>query len=144
MAHLSGTDRLQLLLLPEAVDDYVGQDNPVRFIEAFADGLDLAAAGFVRVTAKETGRVQCRIGNRYLAQACRFRQITRRRSHQQISPTPAAPVLGGNLRFLNATVVDNGNLPVPARNTVRAGHHRVRQHPAARRQGRRVRRPQLP
>jgi hypothetical protein len=39
MAHLSGTDRAQLLLLPEAVDDYVGPNNPVRFIEAFVDGL---------------------------------------------------------------------------------------------------------
>ncbi|CUX53491.1 hypothetical protein AGR4B_pAt20149 [Agrobacterium tumefaciens str. CFBP 5621] len=47
IAHLSGTDRAQLLLLPEAVDDYVGPDNLVRFIEAFVDGLDLAAAGFV-------------------------------------------------------------------------------------------------
>lgn len=56
MAHLSGTDRSQLLLLPEAVDDYVGPDNPVRFIEVFVDGLDLAAAGFVRVAAKDTGR----------------------------------------------------------------------------------------
>ena len=56
MAHLSGTDRSQLLLLPEAVDDYVGPDNPVRFIEAFVDGLDLTAAGFERVAAKETGR----------------------------------------------------------------------------------------
>ena len=35
MAHLAGHDRSQLLLLPEAVDDYVGADNPVRFIEAF-------------------------------------------------------------------------------------------------------------
>jgi transposase len=56
MAHLPGIDRSQLLLLPEAVDDYVGSDNPVRFIEAFVDRLDLDAAGFVRVTAKETGR----------------------------------------------------------------------------------------
>jgi hypothetical protein len=48
MAHLAGTDRSQLLLLPEAVDDYVGPDNPVRFIEAFVDGLDLGTAGFVR------------------------------------------------------------------------------------------------
>jgi transposase len=56
MAHLPGTDRSQLLLLPEAVDDYVGPDNPVRFIEAFVDGLDLETAGFARVTAKETGR----------------------------------------------------------------------------------------
>lgn len=56
MADGSGTDRAQLLLLPEAVDDYVGPDNPVRFIEAFEDGPDLTAAGFVRVAAKKTGR----------------------------------------------------------------------------------------
>ncbi|WP_071631074.1 transposase [Brucella cytisi] len=34
----------------------MGPDNPVRFIEAFVDGLDLAAAGFIRVTARETER----------------------------------------------------------------------------------------
>jgi transposase len=56
MAHLSGTDRSQMLLLPEAVEDYVGPDNPVRFIEAFVDGLDLVAAGFARVAPKDTGR----------------------------------------------------------------------------------------
>src|SRR3984957_20125313 len=56
MAHISGFERRQLLLLPEAVDDYVGSDNPVRFIDAFVDGLDLAAAGFGRVKAKATGR----------------------------------------------------------------------------------------
>jgi transposase len=56
MAHISGDDRSQLLLLPESVDDYVGPDNVVRFIEAFVDGLDLQAAGFVRVKAKATGR----------------------------------------------------------------------------------------
>src|SRR5215211_5802694 len=56
MAHISGSDRSQLLLLPEAVDDYVGEDHPVRFIEAFINGLDLASAGFVRVGPKATGR----------------------------------------------------------------------------------------
>ncbi len=56
MAHISGTDRSQLLLLPESVDDYVGPDNPVRFIAAFVDGLDLAAAGFGRVQPKTIGR----------------------------------------------------------------------------------------
>jgi hypothetical protein len=44
------------LLLPESVDDYVGADNPVRFIDAFVDQLDLAAAGFIRVAPKATGR----------------------------------------------------------------------------------------
>jgi transposase len=56
MAHLSGHDRSQTLLLPEAIDDYVGAENPVRFIDAFIDGLDLAAAGFARVDPKFTGR----------------------------------------------------------------------------------------
>src|ERR1700719_3046863 len=56
MTHISGFERSQILLLPEAVDDYVGADNPVRFIDAFVDELDLSAAGFVRVTAKATGR----------------------------------------------------------------------------------------
>src|SRR4051794_36388528 len=43
-------------LLPEAVDDYVAADNPVRFIEAFVDGLDLAALGFIGTVPKATGR----------------------------------------------------------------------------------------
>ena len=42
MAHITGTDRAQVLLLPDTVDDYVGPDNPVRFIDAFVDSLDLA------------------------------------------------------------------------------------------------------
>ena len=32
MAHISGDDRSQLLLLPDAVDDWVGTNNPVLFI----------------------------------------------------------------------------------------------------------------
>ena len=56
MTHISGSDRSQQLLLPEAIDDYVAADNPVRFIEAFVDALDLKAAGFARVEAKATGR----------------------------------------------------------------------------------------
>jgi len=35
--------------LQEAVVDYVGPDNPVRFIDAFVDGPDLAAASFIHV-----------------------------------------------------------------------------------------------
>ena len=56
MAHITGYDRSQTLLFPESVDDYVGPDNPVRFIDAFVDRLDLAAAGFVGVEPKATGR----------------------------------------------------------------------------------------
>src|SRR5215207_3681431 len=56
MAHIPGHDRSQMLLLPETVDDYVGPDHPVRFLEAFVDGLDLEAAGFARVEPRATGR----------------------------------------------------------------------------------------
>ena len=56
MTHIPGSDRSQLLLLPEAIDNYVAADNPVRFIDAFVDTLDLKAAGFARVEAKATGR----------------------------------------------------------------------------------------
>ena len=56
MAHISGDDRSQQLLLPEAVDDWVGSGNTVRFIDAFVDGLDLERAGFERVQANRTGR----------------------------------------------------------------------------------------
>lgn len=45
-----------MLLLPEAVEDYVGPDNPVRFIEAFVEGVDLHKTGFIRVDPKATGR----------------------------------------------------------------------------------------
>jgi transposase/IS5 family transposase len=56
MTHIHGLDRGQLLLLPEAIDDYVATDNPVRFIDAFVEGLDLRVAGFERVEPKATGR----------------------------------------------------------------------------------------
>jgi hypothetical protein len=56
MTHVCGFERLQLLLLPKAIDDCVGADNPVRFIDAFVDGLDLGGAGFARVEPKATGR----------------------------------------------------------------------------------------
>ena len=39
-------DRTQLKLLPESLDDYIGESNPVRAIEAFVAHLDLAELGF--------------------------------------------------------------------------------------------------
>src|SRR5277367_5490823 len=56
MTYITGHDRSQLLLLPESLDDYVGPENAVRFIDAFVDGLDLVAAGFARVAPNTTGR----------------------------------------------------------------------------------------
>jgi transposase len=56
MSHLTGLDRSQTLRLPESLDEYVGPENPVRFIDAFVNGLDLTAAGFVGVAPKGIGR----------------------------------------------------------------------------------------
>ena len=39
---IEGADRTQVTLLPEAIDDYVGDNNPARVVDAFIDALDLA------------------------------------------------------------------------------------------------------
>lgn len=54
MAHISGIDRSQVLLLPERVEDYVGAENSVRFVDGFFAGL---AAIFARVQGEATGRL---------------------------------------------------------------------------------------
>ena len=56
MRHITGIPRQQLVLFPESLDEYISADNPVRFIDAFVDSLDLAAAGFTHTTLAETGR----------------------------------------------------------------------------------------
>jgi transposase len=51
-----GDDRSQSTLFPERLDDYLGDDNPVRAIDVFVDELDLAALGFGGVEPEATGR----------------------------------------------------------------------------------------
>jgi transposase len=53
---VEGQDRSQLILLPAYLDDYVGEENPVRVVDAFIDELDLAALGFMGVVPEATGR----------------------------------------------------------------------------------------
>ena len=52
---VEGVDRNQATLFPERLDDYVGDDNPVRVIDAFIDALDLGALDF-DVVPEATGR----------------------------------------------------------------------------------------
>src|SRR2546426_980622 len=56
MAYISGESRKQITMFPEVVDDYIAEDNPVRFIEAFVDGLDMAEVGFGRAEPNDLGR----------------------------------------------------------------------------------------
>jgi transposase len=53
---IEGIDRTRVNLLPDCVDDYVGEDNPVRVIEAFVNQLDLREMGFEGVDPQSTGR----------------------------------------------------------------------------------------
>jgi hypothetical protein len=53
---VEGEERRQSLLLPESLDDYVTEDNPVRVVEVFIDELDLRALGFAGVQPAVTGR----------------------------------------------------------------------------------------
>jgi hypothetical protein len=53
---VEGSDRKQVTLLPECLDDYLGEDNPVRVVEAFVEELDLEALGFEGMTPAVTGR----------------------------------------------------------------------------------------
>src|SRR5215475_6232688 len=53
---VEGIDRAQGVLFPECLEDWIGEDNPVRAIDVFVDELDLAELGFSRVEPEATGR----------------------------------------------------------------------------------------
>ena len=53
---VEGADRGQSTLLPECLDDWIGDENPVRVIDAFVDALDLGELGFDGVEPASTGR----------------------------------------------------------------------------------------
>jgi transposase len=53
---VEGVDRGQSTLFPARLDDYIAEDNPVRAVDVFVDGLDLDKLGFVGVQALDTGR----------------------------------------------------------------------------------------
>jgi transposase len=56
MSYIEGESREQRVLFPEVLDDYISEDNLVRFIDAFVDGLEMEELGFDRTAPKETGR----------------------------------------------------------------------------------------
>ena len=53
---VEGTDRGQSTLFPECLEDWICEDNPVRVIDVFVEGLDLAEHGFSGVDPEATGR----------------------------------------------------------------------------------------
>ncbi len=53
---VEGVDRGQSTLFPECLEDWIGEDNPVRVIDVFVDELDLVELGFSGVDPEATGR----------------------------------------------------------------------------------------
>jgi len=53
---IEGVDRDQITLFPEQLEDWIGDDNPVRVIDVFVDELDLVGLGFERVVRAANGR----------------------------------------------------------------------------------------
>jgi hypothetical protein len=53
---IEGTDRSQVTLFADRLEDWIAEDNAVRVIDAFVAGLELKGLGFERATAAATGR----------------------------------------------------------------------------------------
>jgi len=54
--YIEGKSRGQMVLMPESLDDFIGEDNPVRVIDLFVDELDLQGLGFAAAQPAVTGR----------------------------------------------------------------------------------------
>src|ERR1700704_5491437 len=92
-------DRIQGVLLPEYLDDYVAEDNPVRVIDVFVDELDLGALGFDGVIPEATGRPAYHPGALlkiyvygYINQIASSRRLERE-THRNVEPGRLTPDL---------------------------------------------------
>lgn len=53
---IEGESRQQISLLPQCLDHFICEDNPVRVIELFVEELDLHKLGFEGAQPSATGR----------------------------------------------------------------------------------------
>lgn len=56
MGYIEGENRKQMILMPDSIEDYISEENPVRVIDAFIDGLDMKELSFKRAKPASTGR----------------------------------------------------------------------------------------
>lgn len=56
MDYIQGESRYQINLFPESIDEYIANDNPVRVIDHYVDGLDIKKLGFTKAELAKTGR----------------------------------------------------------------------------------------
>ncbi len=56
MRYIERASRTQIILFPETVDEYISEDNIVRFIEAYVNSLNMVTLQFTHSEPRETGR----------------------------------------------------------------------------------------
>ena len=56
LGYIEGTDRGQMTLFPDRLEDWIGEDNPVRVVDLFVEEIDLVELGFGRTAPALTGR----------------------------------------------------------------------------------------
>jgi transposase len=82
MSYIEGEDRKQTMLFPEVLEDYITEENAVRFIDVFIEGLDLSEMGFQKAIPKETGRPPYHPGD--LLRLYVYGYLNRTRSSRQL------------------------------------------------------------
>jgi hypothetical protein len=55
MEYIEGQERKQTVLFPEVLDDYISEENPVRFIDVFIEGTGSVGAGTLKSDAERYG-----------------------------------------------------------------------------------------
>jgi hypothetical protein len=63
MGHSQGANRHEASQFPPRLDEYITDENPVRFIDAFGDALALEALGFRHAVAAAPGRPSSQPGD---------------------------------------------------------------------------------
>jgi transposase len=106
---------VQSTLFPASLDDYVAEENPVRSVDVFVDGLDLDKLGFVGVQPLDTGRPGYHAGTMlklyiygYLNRTPSSRRLERecQRNIEMIWPTGQ---LASDFKTIADVRKDNGN-----------------------------------
>jgi hypothetical protein len=67
MSFITGFDRKQTALFPQAIDELIAPNNPIRFIDTFVDPLKIVEFGFKDVSKNVNGRPSADVGFIFLA-----------------------------------------------------------------------------
>ena len=128
---IEGVDREQIALFPDRLEDWVGEDHPVRVVDAFVDALDLAEAGFRAHVGGEDGAARLSSGGAAealhlrLPEPCRLEPApgtgggAQRRGHVADGTACAGPQ--DDRRFPARTTARRSARPAPASSSSAAG-----------------------